>query len=789
VKGEEYLTHPQSWHGPWRILAFAIALLYPAMAVNGAEAPQITGVRVGLPGGTKTNRSRNGAWAPVYLALNAGKEGCPQGAWSLVIESADSEEVPYRVTTAVPALGPGEKRVVQAYVRPGADNSEFSSKLLSSDGRVVQSLPRVRREAGGLNREIIDPNDILYLTLGSRLPGLRRAVQPALNPEADDEDRGSAGFAAIEDPALLPDRWYGYEAADLIVLATGSDAFVSRLLEEGEQARRDALLDWVRRGGRLVISVGRNHQLVARLLEKMPLLDCGIKGAVTRPALPSTLLWIAREAQHQQLQKPLRSVEIACVKPGASVHADVTEEPDAVDLDARPVVIQASCGLGRVLLVAFDLDAPPFTTWEGQAALWKTIQSELAVGQAVQAPGRTRGELAFDLQSALETFGDIPTISFGWVALFLLAYIALVGPVDYFLLKKVFKRLELTWITFPIVVLAVSAVAYLTAYSLKGDELWTNKVDLVEIDLHAPRQVYGTTWFAIFNPRGQAFTLGLEPSSPTWCGPLPAGTTAANVVAPMDGIIKTVGSPGLFRRPYEYSDDGGLRNVPVPVWATRAFNASWRAPLGDVPPVEADIHLARDGTALTGSLINHLPVEMQGAALFYRGEWFALGTLLPEQRLEVQSLFERGVAKKQLPEWFSDSSWAPQAPVAATDHKIHPQILAAQFSHKTIKPLMFFKNSGVKEESNSGLRTLDQSWRLSPLPTVPTPPQQQYRDEVMLVGRAPSLTGNAEALTAGGGSPSRLWMGTLPGRGSPRPPLSGFLSQETYVRVYIPVRK
>jgi hypothetical protein len=394
------------------------------------------------------------------------------------------------------------------------------------------------------------------------------------------------------------------------------------------------------------------------------------------------------------------------------------------------------------------------------------------------------------MRDATETFGEVPVISFGWVALFLLGYIILVGPVDYFLLKKVFKRLELTWVTFPVVVLTVSLAAYLTAYYLKGDDLWTNKVDLVEIDLHGPRQVSGTSWFAVFNPRGQAFTVGLEPAPTGWAAPAAGGASAATVAA-LDDVQRTVpGSPGLFRRPYRYAEDGaGLRDVPVPVWATRAFTASWRAPAGDVPPVEADVRRSRDGNALAGTLVNHLPVELQGTTLFWHGEWYSVGTLLPGQRLEVQSLFERGGVKKPLADWFNDSAWVPRPPVAATDQKTRPNVLSAQLSYRTIKPLMFFGISKEDRAGNSGLRPLDQSWRLSPLTTIPTPTQQQFRDEVILAARAPSVTGPAEAVTASGVSPSLLWLGALPGSGGQRPALTGNLSQETYVRVYIPVRQ
>src|SRR5262249_2415914 len=115
----------------------------------------------------------------------------------------------------------------------------------------------------------------------------------------------------------------------------------------------------------------------------------------------------------------------------------------------------------------------------------------------------------------LEDFEDVPVISFGWVALFILVYILIVGPLDYFFLKKVVKRLELTWITFPTVVVAISVAAYFTAYYLKGNDQKINKIDLVDIDLNT-QEAFGQSWFTIFSPRIQHYTIGVEPAHPDW---------------------------------------------------------------------------------------------------------------------------------------------------------------------------------------------------------------------------------------------------------------------------------
>jgi hypothetical protein len=795
--------------------AFAVALgLLAATALPAAAPPHIDGVLIGLRGGPDISlpdhpdvrggvgRSRNGVWTPVQVTLKAGHDGVTRGAFRLVVESNDGEAVAYRYTVPVPAISADGEQVVFAYARPGNSASTFNVTLESADGKAAQTVARLQRDTGELRKEVLEPPDVLYLTVGSRLPALKRAVKPA---EADannndEEDRPAPGFAYVERVSELPDRWFGYEAVDVVVLATSGDAFITQLLQKNEAARRDALLDWVRRGGRLILTVGRNEQAVAHLLDRMPLLSCGLTARVGRDELPRLAAWSGRGAREQ----PLKKVEIAGVKPGPGTSVLVREAAAAGDLEERPVVLQSACGLGRVVLVAFDLDAPPFSTWEGRTAFWRKLIAEVAPHPAgavrpESQGGLPRGELAADLKRGLETFDEVPVISFGWVALFILFYLVLIGPLDYFVLRKVFKRLEWTWVTLPVLVLLVSAGAYATAYWLKGDEQRINKIDLIEIDLHDPPQVYGTSWFTVFSPRVRTYTVGVEPAAPGWCASWgEEAPAAAVVVATMDGPEPSLGgnTPSLFRRPYDYAADAaGLERLPVPVWATRTFTASWRAPQpAGGPPVAARLRASRgEGDALAGTISNNLPARLQGAVLFYRGQWRRLGDLEPGEAREVSPLFERDVQPHGRKEWFSDFSVleprlnAPAVPQSGGQGESgRPLSWQALSSYRTVRSLMFHGASEGEGQLNSGLRGLDQGWRLLPQPQVPPP--ARYRDEAILVARTPLRAGPAEEVSRDGVSATRLWLDRLPGSAAVRPALSGRLLQETYVRVYIPVQ-
>ena len=56
----------------------------------------------------------------------------------------------------------------------------------------------------------------------------------------------------------MPGRWYGYDAARAIVVDTGDRETMAAL----DGLRGQPLVDWVERGGHLVVSVGANWQAV-----------------------------------------------------------------------------------------------------------------------------------------------------------------------------------------------------------------------------------------------------------------------------------------------------------------------------------------------------------------------------------------------------------------------------------------------------------------------------------------------------------------------------------------------
>ena len=401
------------------------------------------------------------------------------------------------------------------------------------------------------------------------------------------------------------------------------------------------------------------------------------------------------------------------------------------------------------------------------------------------------------------------------MALFILIYIVIVGPLDYILLTRVFKKPELTWVTFPVVVISLSVLVYLVAYSMKGDDLRVEKIDLVEYDLGAPHRAYGTSWFTLFSPRIQNYTVGLEPSTPGWASPPPEGSTGRATLTTLvhaGQSADATGSPSLFRKPYDYAEDAsGLERVPIPVWSTRTFQASWSAAIDkDAPPVQnggadkAKPDLVRtergDPAKVFGTIRNNLAVPLQSVTIFYKGKYYlAANDLAPGETFNVQTLFAPGKIGRADGQGLPASGWAADGSVlaptvpAAGDSELNgftgQDMLRLRTRSQLMKDLLFHAKTASAAKTNAGLRLFDQSWRLDGKNVVGVPGAAPpvFRDEIILVARTPTLADRADAVAQDPGCPTRLWIDRLPDGNSKPPSEPGYLTQETYVRVYIPV--
>ena len=274
--------------------------------------------------------------------------------------------------------------------------------------------------------------------------------------------------ANVSELGSLPRDWWGYEGVDTVILMSGADEASAKFAAAPEQLA--ALDQWVRMGGRLILSVGRG---AAELLAPGGPLAALVPGKFegTLPLRQSTVL-----ETYAETSEPLN--------PGVPILLNV---PKLLEVSGRieayagnhprdlPLVVRSPRGFGEVVFVAFDLEAAPFSTWAARPQLLARLLGKPLV-RDTQSESQSLGQvttlgfedLSGQLRGALDQYAEVQVVPFWLVALLLLAYIACIGPLDYFLVRRVFGRMELTWLTFALWVAGFSAGGYALAYGLKG---------------------------------------------------------------------------------------------------------------------------------------------------------------------------------------------------------------------------------------------------------------------------------------------------------------------------------
>jgi hypothetical protein len=807
-----------------RCVALALTLLVFAPAAADAQERvrrvklQQDGIQVGFPMPSAFGDGfKTGLWAPVFLKFTDHDQGsirlpvAVDGSVSgeVLVETADNDFV-LSVYPQPFTIAAKEELHVFTYAKVASSHTEIRISVKANG----KTYPGASRYCNGL-----DLGQSLFLALGDSLPDLDQSLQKLEPKQADQFNPSRPLQAAYQNNVLhMPALWFGYNGIDLAVLTTSNGKFIDSLVGDRQASPQlDALAAWVRRGGRLVISIApTNAEKVFRLLTS----------PVWRPALPQLLTLESKTIPLKSLDdlrnwsntgrgvniepfptkldkdgkpqpRPIVRLE---ANPGVSV---LSKE----QIDARsfaPLIVRFPYGVGNITLLSFDVQDTFFKEWPGRFEFWQAVVQKLAPAGNRINPNDPRGnfggfgpnqDIGSRLYDELDLKFDTPTISFAWVALFIFLYIIVVGPVDYLILKLVFKRLELTWVTFPAVVLTVSLLAYFTAYAIKGQDLKINKVDLVDLDLRTAlgedlqptgAAAYGTTWFTILSPRIQSYTICIEPMVYRWQPGFAAPAQPFEPTMSWYGRPEFAGlgasgrggrSPSLFNHTYSYQPAAvGLSGVPIPVWTTKSFTASWAVPFDkNTLPFESKLTREVDKVlSISGTLKNNLPFDLHDVGVVYRDKYYAHPDIakgaMVQLKLDPQN-------EKPLTSWVQSNpfqigqnlDWGNPNRFGSPSAGFDPKL--------PLRDLMFHERANPNgRQRNHSHRPLDWSWRLA-LEGSESPVQ-----EIVLVAQVGAEKGQLEAIQdlTNLRLPSRIWLGE-------QPATQGTIQQDTYLRVLLPV--
>ena len=652
----------------------ARTLLLPALALAIAQTVAGTAVAASAPvevenlwiGFGSSGTFKVGTWTPVWVQLRGGDQ---RFDGFLEVVAADDDGTPTSYFTRV-SVDARSSQVFPAYIRPGARDPDLTLRIHDRAQRLVAKLPQdvvLRRPPLA-----VSPQETMILAIGrasgleamAEIPGFRSgmaAQAPSSTGVAVTSGGGEPIVVARVDPRMsrLPGRWYGYDAARAVVVDTADPEVLKSL----DGLRGQPLVDWVKRGGHLVVSVGANWQAVrdSVLGPILPGLPAGQEQVASLDALD-----IFAGASHPIT--PPGSPRVLVTR------LDEIKKRGGVNLapmSGLAAVVRGSAGFGRVTLIATDVDNKLFSDWTDRGLFWaravdlRSHRGEANVSSLVMGAGRFNrwniSEIAGLLRASLEQFDGVRLVPFGWVAFFIFLYIVLIGPGDYFFLKKVVRRMEYTWITFPTIVVGVSLLAYYAAYLFKGNDLRINQVDVVDVDQVAGL-ARGETWAGLFSPQNRDYSMRVLPLSPDREPPPESTSTDAEPPRPPAGtevLMSWFSSPedqfgamGNSSRRFGFGNGGysygaytdlgiepgngaveSLHGVRIPIWSTKCVSARWfglsRPVLdSDLRPVGID--------RLQGTITNRLDVELKDAIVAFRTHVYLVGTIAPRATIRVE---------------------------------------------------------------------------------------------------------------------------------------------------------
>ncbi len=397
--------------------------------------------------------------------------------------------------------------------------------------------------------------------------GFMRDVTAAVAPNA--QMGGQATTVLTLAPADLPYRVDAWSAIDRLIW---QDVDTTQL----QKPQLEAMAQWVAAGGRLIILGGTT-------------------GITTLSALPADLLPFQPVQTTTVSTADLTSL-LGSLPQGAADTAGLAGTLSRGTVMGRSgnfvYAAQASYGQGQVSIIGID----PSTAWlKGTDAadnLWHRVLPSATT--AVISPF-----LFADDSSLLYALQNLPAVALPPIEqlfLLLLAYIALIGPINYLVLRRLDKR-EWAWVTMPALVVVFAVGAYALGTSLKGSDVIVNEVSIVRAG-QGTEQGRAQSYIGVYSPSRKVFTVQI--ANGALISDTNSQVQSGQTGQPLDVLIG--------------QNTSEVRNFEVGFGVLRGFRAEATA---SAPKIDASLQFK--GGKVIGTVTNSSSANLENVAVAFAG--------------------------------------------------------------------------------------------------------------------------------------------------------------------------
>lgn len=480
------------------------------------------------------------------------REGALNEVVPFVISVQDSSSGPFGGAAAptdvtVQLLVEGRKLAEKRVALPTTIAPEtFNVLSLSRDGSGLNFLLKKRM---GLVHRGVSPQGLIDRHHNQFWGGVHGEV-----PDRENILFEEASFQVLSmDPRALPAQSQGYTMVDAIVLA-------DMPLESMTEDQAEALKEYVLHGGLLLISGGGDlTRLKSRFLQELlPIQPTGVRTVADVPDLAL------------RYREPLRLAGPIALTEGLLRSGAYSLFP--VPAVGTPLISARNYGAGTIVFTAFDCHAPEFRGWKSAPSLWRDL---LRTGNDLYSPRRllasrdaspTNNVVGLFDALAGKQATDAPTAV--TIGLFLAAYIVLLVPVNYLVLKRLDRR-ELAWLTSPALILAFTAGSYAIGRAIKGGGMTIHRGVIVET-FAGQQEAAGLAHLSVYSSARAAYDIGFDaPGDP--------GNPLRRVV-PEEVNLAYGNSAEVLT--VENDSAATLRNTLIRLWDSRRFSLPLPVRLG-----------------------------------------------------------------------------------------------------------------------------------------------------------------------------------------------------------------
>ncbi|MCE2395027.1 hypothetical protein J4G02_10615 [Candidatus Poribacteria bacterium] len=544
-----------------------IVTLFFILSVSSAfSAIKFESVELGFDKVYKRER-----WAPLQVVVTSHNEDF-NGEISVEVRNIFSDELIQTYATPLSLTRTDRQRRTIHVFLPGV-SSQLSIKLVSHAGQV-----RVPQE---LTPEL--PKSLADLMILALTPS-RDLLSRWDGKQIDGKEKGHA-FVAYTDFKRLPVHWKGYDSVDFFVIRGVS--LVERRMSKRQQ---QALLDWIQRGGTLLVSGGADlRQLRGSFLETF--LPVALGGLRRATQLPESMQRFGLAAD-----SPFDLIEFKS-KPGT---IPLVGDGDQIYIAKRVL------GGGQIISLGFDYNAPPFSDSPGAEAFWKWL-----LGAEARTPRHAEARYEADrrhnekIQTILAAVSSAKAPLIGLLLVFLVVYVLGFGALIWWGRTDKFR---LYW---------VGGIALTVLFSCG-----------VVLPRHFVPSPVSVNRFSILSVYPSTNRAHLQ----TYIGIIASASVETSIQFQEGTLIRplteTAAPPLQLVKSEKTKNSSILRQAALDPWVTRAYFAE--------AFIDFPVHLTWERGVTTDRIEHRLPYTLENAWLIDQGEYPHIGTIPPATAVEIK---------------------------------------------------------------------------------------------------------------------------------------------------------